>query len=245
VVKDGTGRSDIRRGTELEEAGTVIHAGVMEHWADKESRCRCDKHLTMWLRMLEERLPYMRGRAHRIARGTEIIGHKMEFDDDEMYALSLAARFHDLGMLAVPDMILLRTAALTPEEKAVVARHPYLGGLLVHEAFPDFPQAVEGIWYHHERADGSGLYGLRNSEIPTIAKVVALIEAVEAMANDRPYREAMSCHEITEEVDKHIDSQFDRQVVAVFRRVPLDVYAAVRPETKGRRREGKEPADEM
>jgi len=188
----------------------------------------------MFLALLELRLPYMRGRSARIEAACRVMGTGLKLAEDEMYALSLAARFHDLGMLAIPDTLLLKPGKLTREQRAKVAEHADLGGRLVAKAFPDFPDAIEGIWYHHERPDGRGPLGLRGSEIPITAAVVALLAAVESMANDRPHRKPLTRQDIIEEIRAHTDTQFNRNVVDVFLQFSDKVYASVVSDRIGR-----------
>lgn len=178
--------------------------------------------------MLELRLPYMQGRADRIWAGCEIIGQAMRMSPEELFTLKLAAKFHDLGMLAVPDTALFRNGPLTPAERDLINEHPHLGGLLVAKAYPDFPDAVEAIWYHHERADGTGMYGLRQPDIPRMAAIVAIIGAVESMANGRPHRPPMDDYTIISEVKDELDKQFTRRAVSAFHTNAKPIIAAVR-----------------
>lgn len=199
------------------------------NWADATTRKKCFDHLTAMLRILELRLPYMQGRADRILGGCEIIGTTMKLRGKTLFSLMLAAKFHDLGMLAVPDTVLFREGPIRDEEKKLLNEHPHLGGFLVSKSYPDFPDAAEAIWYHHERPDGQGMYGLRDSEIPRLAAVVSLVSAIESMANTRPHRRAMSLDEIIEEVTAELDKQFNRRVVAAFRQDAQAVYDVVGP----------------
>lgn len=133
---------------------------------------------------------------------------------------------------AVPDVVLYRNGPLTDDERELLNEHPHLGGFLVAKAYPDFSEAVEAIWYHHERPDGKGLYSLRDSEIPKLAGIVSLIGAVESMANGRPHRAAISLEDIVAEIQSQVDKQFSRRPVAAFHETTRELYAAVGPGSK-------------
>jgi HD-like signal output (HDOD) protein len=202
---------------------------TIQAWRDPTTRRRADQLFTTMLNLLEIRLPYLRGRATRIDDGCRVMAEALRLPPDERYALSLAARFHDLGLLGVPDSILLKPGALTADEKTLVDCHTDMGGRLVHHMFPDFPDAIEAIWWHHERVDGRGPHGLRGDTIPRTAAIVALVEAVESMANDRPQRPAMGEDAIRAEIDRCAGTQFDAATVAAYRTVHGALYRAVAP----------------
>lgn len=190
--------------------------------------------MTIFLRMLELRLPYMRGRSDRIANGCEIFGKRMSFGGTKMFSLLVAAKFHDIGMTAVPDRVLYRNGALSEEEIMLMNEHPHMGGFLISKAYPDFPEAAEGIWYHHEKPNGKGIYRLTGSEIPKIASIISLVGAVESMAQGRPHRPAMPLKDIYSEVNQNVDRQFSRSIVAIFSSISEEVYEAVGPEAKSK-----------
>ncbi len=201
-------------------------------WANPATRRTCFDHMSAFLLMLELRLPHMQGRLDRIEAGCSIMGKELTLGHDQMFSLTLAAKFHDLGMLAVPDTALLRNGPLTDEERLLLNEHPRLGGQLISKAYPDFPDSVEAIWYHHERPDGTGLYGLSGSEIPRLARIVSLVQAVESMARGRPHRPAMPLDDIVNEVRENIDIQFVRREVSAFHSVSAEVYTAVGPDVE-------------
>ena len=103
--------------------------------------------------------PYLRGKYPRIVQGCLILGKSMGLNNKELYSLKLSATFHDIGLLGVPDKLLLQEDKLTPQQRnQLLSHHIGMNGRIVSKAFPDFPEAAEGIWYHHERPDGRGPY---------------------------------------------------------------------------------------
>jgi len=201
-------------------------------WGDVSHRSRCFEHLSMFVELLEQRIPYLRGKYSRIVQGCLILGKSMGLNNKELYSLKLSATFHDIGLLGVPDKLLLQEDKLTPQQRnQLLSHHIGMNGRIVSKAFPDFPEAAEGIWYHHERPDGRGPYNLKENEIPVIAAIVGLVEAIDSMANGRPWRKPITFPEIASEINKSVGTQFSRKVVAAFQRVGEQVYQAILKES--------------
>ncbi len=197
-------------------------------WADTLRRNRCIEHLTMFVEMLEKRIPYLKGKSHRMIQASALLGKAIEFTNKELYSLKLSAAFHDLGLLEIPDKLLLQEHQLNSEQKNdLLSKHIGLNGRLIGKAFPDFPEAAEGIWYHHERPDGTGPYKLKENEIPITAAIIGLLEAVDSMANGRPWRMPLSFPQIQSEINKYAGTQFSRKVVAIFQRIGEQIYEII------------------
>ncbi len=193
-------------------------------WRDISSRQANEQVLVAFQQMLETHLPYMLGRSDRIERTALLMGIEMGIDGNEAYSLSLAARFHDIGLMGIPSELLLKEGSLTPEERAKINKHTDLGGRLLAKSFPDFPDAIEGIWFHHERPDGKGPHGLKGNEIPIIAGIVSFCSVLDAMANDRPYRKAMPLPEIVGDITRQGINQFSPRVLSIFQEKMEELY---------------------
>lgn len=128
----------------------------------------------------------------------------------------IAARLHDLGKIAVPDSILMKPARLTPEEWAVMRQHAERGFEILRKA--PLPESAKlAIRHSHERWNGLGYPdGLAGGLIPLTARIVAVVDAFEAMTSDRPYRRAMPVQDALAELEKNAGSQFDSHIVRVF-----------------------------
>ncbi len=128
-----------------------------------------------------------------------------------------AARLHDIGKIGVAATILTKNAPLTGEEWQIVQRHPSIGERILQECGGALALIAQVVGAHHERWDGTGYpLGLRGEAIPLAARVIAVVDAFDAMTSDRPYRRAMSLAEAVAELQNGAGTQFDPAVVAMF-----------------------------
>ncbi len=172
--------------------------------------------------------PYANHRGHAsalIATLSVGMARRMALPDPEVDRVRLAALLHDVGKLALPEEILEKPSALTSIEWESVVQHPRIGQVILEQASV-LRDAIPIVLHHHERFAGHGYpYGIRGSDIPLGARIVALADAYDAMTADRPYRRAMSHAQAIREIQRHAGTQFDPEVVTVF----CDLYAAERP----------------
>ena len=135
---------------------------------------------------------------------------------DEVRIVELAARLHDIGKVAVPDAILLKPSRLTPEEWALIRRHPGVGADVLLQ-MPSLEALAPIVRGHHERFAGAGYPdGLIGEAIPFGARIVAVADAFAAMTSDRPYQNRVSESEALRELDRCAGDQFDPAVVAAL-----------------------------
>jgi len=126
---------------------------------------------------------------------------------------------HDIGKLAVPDAILRAPGRLTDEQWALIRRHPEEGVRML-SSVPFLDRALDVVRHHHERWDGGGYPdGLRGEEIPLWARIFSVVDALDAMTAERPYRAARSYQAALEEIRSHVGTQFDPAVVAALERL--------------------------
>jgi HD-GYP domain-containing protein (c-di-GMP phosphodiesterase class II) len=129
--------------------------------------------------------------------------------------LSIAARLHDIGKIAVPDSILAKPGPLDAEEFDLVKTHTIVGAELLSSW--GLPGPADIVRQHHERIDGTGYpSGLRGEQICLEARVIHVADAYTAMTRDRPYRKALAEDEALAELARHAGSQFDADVVAAL-----------------------------
>ena len=172
-------------------------------------------------------LPHYRGQpSAMIASIVVSIARQLQLPDAEIDRLRVAALLHDVGKVAVPEEILEKPAALTSAEWRTVVQHPRIGQVILEHAAA-LKDAVPIILHHHERFAGHGYpYGLRATEIPLGARIVAIADAYDAMINDRPYKRAISHELAIAELRRHAGTQFDPELVELF----CDLYADNAPQ---------------
>jgi putative two-component system response regulator len=167
-------------------------------------------------RTVEARDQYTEGHLHRVADRAVGVAARMGMDEQALEGVRLGGLLHDLGKIAVPDRVLHKPGVLDRKEFDLVRQHPEVGAEILRPL-----RAFEGpepaVLHHHEHFDGTGYpYGLKGSEIPLAARVVAVADAFDAMTSDRPYREAIPVMEAFERLDSDEGRQWDRDVVDAF-----------------------------
>lgn len=141
---------------------------------------------------------------------------ELRLSDKMMAEIELLAQFHDIGKAGVPDDLFQKHGTLTEEEVEEMRRHCEKG-YRIAKASPELNAIADWINKHHEWWDGSGYpFGLKGEAIPLPCRIVAIIEAFEAMINERPYRKAMTLQEAIDELESKAGKQFDPELVAAF-----------------------------
>jgi len=134
-----------------------------------------------------------------------------EIDDEFIEDLNIAALLHDIGKIGVPEEILNKKGLLTEEERKKINEHPLIGAAII-QPIRDIQRILHGVKYHHERFDGKGYpEGLKESQIPLIAAVIAVADSYDAMTTNRPYRPALSKSQAIQEVRRCSGTQFHPQ----------------------------------
>jgi|GEM_PF-1660639 len=141
------------------------------------------------------------------------VGSRMGLSMHEIENLRLLARLHDIGKIAIPDDILKKPGALTPQEWVNMKRHSEIGYRIAIN-IREVADVAEGILCHHEWWDGSGYpAGRKEDRIPMISRIISVVDAYDAMTNDRVYRAAISHEDAMEEIRRMRGTQFDPEVV--------------------------------
>ena len=141
------------------------------------------------------------------------IGTRMGLSMHEIENLRLLARLHDIGKIAIPDDILKKPGPLTPQEWVNMKRHSEIGYRIAIN-IREVADVAEGILCHHEWWDGSGYpAGRKEDRIPVISRIISVVDAYDAMTNDRVYRAAVSHEEAMAEIERMRGVQFDPEAV--------------------------------
>jgi diguanylate cyclase (GGDEF)-like protein len=186
---------------------------------------------------VDARDSHMTGHSRRVHTLALSLGRELGLSESELEVLGQAARFHDVGKLAIPESILLKSGALGDLDWDLVRRHPEEGARLIdHLGFLE--DALPAIRHHHERFDGTGYPdGLAGEDIPLGGRIIHLADALDAMLTARPYRPELDPLEAIGRVRDGSGTQFcprcvdalDRLMLAELKRgadVPRELLAS-------------------
>jgi diguanylate cyclase (GGDEF)-like protein/putative nucleotidyltransferase with HDIG domain len=167
-------------------------------------------------KIIDARDPFVGNHAAKVAEYATAIATELGLSVDRVEQLRQAGFLHDIGKLGIPEAILHKPARLTTEEYETIKMHPALGAEFL-EMCQGLRHVAPLVRHHHERWDGKGYPDrLKGEEISLEARILAVCDAVEAMASDRPYRKGMSLTEVINEVKRCSGTQFDPAVAEAF-----------------------------
>ena len=166
----------------------------------------------------------------RLAEWALRVARKLNIAEEHLYQVEVAALLHDIGKIGVPDAVLKKAGPLTPEERALINRHPEYSWSILR-LFPGLKEASLYALHHHENFDGTGYpAGLKEYDIPLVSRIVAVIDAYDAMVSNRCYRKGLPHSEAIRRLLHSSGTQFDPRVVETF--IPIaeqeasEVFAA-------------------
>ena len=169
-------------------------------------------------RAVEAKDKYTQGHIERVANLAVSIGRAMDLSAKESKALHYGGILHDMGKIGIPHEILNKPGPLTDPEWKIMKQHPEIGYKICMPLGDTLGSALDVIRYHHEKMDGSGYpYGLKDGEIPTVARIMAVADIYDALVTDRPYRKGMKRDRavdiLTEEAD---EGKLDMKVIKIL-----------------------------
>lgn len=168
--------------------------------------------------MLEQRDRRAAEHAFRVAELASTIGLRMELPPVKLARLRLAALLHDVGKLSVPEEVLTKPGPLTDDEWQRVKYHPEYAFQMIASSV--HPEVAETVRKHCERIDGKGYpRGEEADEIPTLARIILVADAYDAMLSPRPYRLPLSVGEALNNMNEGAGTQFDTQIVGILNEV--------------------------
>lgn len=159
---------------------------------------------------------YTKGHSSRVAEYARMIAKRSGFSDarqDEIYMLGL---LHDVGKIGIPNGLLNKPGTLTDDEFAQIRKHSAMGASILKNIEND-PKFEQCAMYHHERYDGTGYpTGIKGTEIPEEARIIAVADAYDAMSSDRSYRSHLTQDEIKNELELGMGTQFDPKFAGIM-----------------------------
>jgi diguanylate cyclase (GGDEF)-like protein len=156
------------------------------------------------------------GHADRLGDLMEQMGRALQLPQAVVADMRLLAKFHDIGKVGIPDSILKKPGKLTQAEMVIMRQHCEIG-YRIAKSSPDLEPIADCILKHQEHWDGNGYpLGISGEQIPIECRVLGIVDAFDAMTNDRPYRQAMTEDEAIKELLRCAGAQFDATLVEVF-----------------------------
>lgn len=164
----------------------------------------------------------------RVSKLAKSFGESLGLTASELNVLQKGALFHDVGKQVVPKTILMKSGKLTEQELSIIRLHPNHGHSLLKPFLGRDNTVLDIILHHHERIDGKGYPdGLKSENIPKLARILAIVDAYDAMTHDRPYRRAMGKDKALAEIEGGLGTQFDPEFGRVFLDMGTDEWRDV------------------
>jgi response regulator RpfG family c-di-GMP phosphodiesterase len=179
-----------------------------------------DNTLTALVKALDAREKEVGSHSERVMNFAVFLGGKLGMAGREIQDLAKGALLHDIGKIGISDNILLKAGQLDDNEWIEMRKHPQVGYAILSEI--DFLKGpAEIILSHHERFDGTGYpKQLKGEDIPLGSRIFSVIDTLDAMTSDRPYRKALPFDIVTSEIIKYRCTQFDPAIADLFLSIP-------------------------
>jgi len=172
-----------------------------------------EQSIKTFVNFIDAKDAHTKGHSERVAQYSYLLAKEMGYSDLECHRIYYIALMHDCGKISVPFTILQKPCRLTPDEYEVIKTHTTYGDKMLRD-FTSIDGINLGALYHHERYDGKGYpKGIAGEDIPQIARIIGVADAVDAMASDRIYRKRLSEEQILQELADNSGKQFDPVIV--------------------------------
>lgn len=154
--------------------------------------------------------------AERLSILCRMMGEQLELSQTQMDELMLFAMLHDIGKIGIDDNVLNKPGRLSDDEWIIMKKHTEIGYRIALSS-PELQSIANYILTHHEHWDGNGYpQGLKEEEIPLLSRILGLVDAYDAMTQDRVYRKAMSKEDAIDEIHRNKATQFDPFLTDLF-----------------------------
>ncbi len=173
---------------------------------------------------IDARDEYTGGHSERVGLYAGRLAREMAADydlsEDDILRVQCIGLVHDIGKIGVADSVLNKSGRLTEEEFGLMKKHAEIGYEIMSSMGEGIEGLLDGIRHHHERFDGKGYPdGLSDTDIPLIARILALADSYDAMTSNRVYRKRLSDEEVREELLRCAGTQFDPALTEIFVRL--------------------------
>ncbi|MCR3921482.1 MAG: PAS domain S-box protein [Firmicutes bacterium] len=166
--------------------------------------------------LLSERDFINEGHGERLESLAIAMADAINLSTMEKEQLIMLAKFHDIGKVGISDRILFKPSTLTKEEMQEMKRHAEIG-YRIAQSSPEISHIANYILHHHEWWNGQGYpFGLRGEDIPKLSRILAIIDAYDAMSNHRPHRKALTQQEVIHQLTLSSGKQFDPYLLRYF-----------------------------
>lgn len=201
----------------VQAASTVFatNSGVHKLLSDREELLTGGVIRTL-VNALDAKDSYTCGHSDRVAEFAYMTAHAMGINEEECEQIYMTGLVHDIGKVGVPDQILNKTSPVTEEEMELIRQHPVIGhDILKH--LSSFKYVLPGVLHHHEAFDGTGYpMHLTGDAIPLSARILAVVDAWDAMTSNRSYRSGMSPDQATSILINGSGFEWDPMCVTAF-----------------------------
>jgi len=237
---DFSRRVELKSRTEIGELADTFNtmSEELQHFVEDLKRA-AEENLALFMGSIQmlsgavdEKDPYTRGHSDRVTRYSLLVARELGLNDDFLEIVRISAQLHDVGKIGIEDHILKKPGALTPEEFEIMKTHTTKGANILRPV-KQLKEMLPGIELHHEALDGRGYpYGLKDDQIPLLARVIAVADTFDALTTNRPYQRAYEPQEalriIHNLAGKRLDPKCVAAITAVYERGEIRIQRLVR-----------------
>ena len=181
-----------------------------------ESSCMRGRTVNTIMNTLNEKNKREEQHSVRVSELCKSLGESLGLNERKIYDLKTAGLLHDIGKIAIEENILNKPGKLTEDEFKEIKRHPEIGYRIL-STVNEMSEIAEYILLHHEMWNGNGYpKGLKGENIPMESRIIAIVDAYDAMTSERSYRKALSEEFAIEELQRNAGIQFDAELVKIF-----------------------------
>jgi putative two-component system response regulator len=219
-----------------------MNADLEQRVAEKTHELECSRNELIWRLSyaVETRDDNTGAHIARVASLTKVIAEQLGLERAVVDRLFAASPLHDIGKIAIPDVILQKPGALTEQERRVIESHCRTGWEILMRPFgfgaddppgnPLLKCAAEIALTHHEKWDGSGYpAGLKGEDIPISGRIVAVSDVLDALCDERPYKPRISFDESFRIVSEMSGVHFDPSIIDACQHCKEELRSAINP----------------